>query len=169
VKKTVETVKQDEKNFEELSKVLDYLKEDDRTKIVEGEKDKRALEYFGITNVRMIHGNSLPRLTSSIKNDAILLVDFDRTGRILARKIADLLRNESIHVDLDYRRNLRRYAKINNIEELVVKYNNLEEKIRSDLYGKNLHRYSKVRSLCSLRDRWGSGETGRGGRALRAD
>jgi len=158
-----------EKEFEELKKVLSELKEDDRPKIVEGKKDVRALEHFGIKNIVMVHGKPLAELASTIKGDAILLVDFDRTGRTLVKRLCDLLKNESVNADLDYRKKLRRYAKIDNIEELVVKYNNLEEKIRSDSYGKNLHRHGQVRGLRSLRDRRGSGEAGRRGRALRAD
>jgi 5S rRNA maturation endonuclease (ribonuclease M5) len=164
----VKTVKPEE-YFEGLNKVLSKLKEDPRTKVVEGEKDKRALEYFGITGIRMVHGNSLPNLASNVKGDVILLVDFDRTGRMLAKRLSELFKNESVHADLEYRRDLRKYAKINEIEELVVKYNELEEKSRSDSYGKNIYRHSKVHGLCSLRDRWSGGEAGRGGSSLRAD
>lgn len=165
----METVKFDERDFDELNKVICELREDERPKIVEGEKDKRALEHFGIRNIRMIHGKPLSGLAGSIKKDAILLVDFDRTGRQLAKRLSDLLKNESVNADLDYRRKLRKYAKINNLEELVVKYNKLEEKFRSDSYGKDLHRHSQIRGLRSLRDRGCSGEAGRRGRALRAD
>jgi 5S rRNA maturation endonuclease (ribonuclease M5) len=145
-----------EKEFEELKKVLLELKEDDRPKIVEGKKDKKALEYFGIKNIKMVHGKPLAQLAATIDSNAILLVDFDRTGRLLAKRLSELLKNESVNADLDYRRKLRKYSKIDNIEELVVKYNNLEEKIRSDSYGKNLHRHGQVRGLRSLRDRRGS-------------
>ena len=168
-KEPVKTVELEAKDFGGLNRLLSELREDNRVKIVEGIKDKRALEYFGITNIRMVHGNSLPKLTSSIKEDAILLVDFDRTGRTIAKRIADLLKNESIHVDLNYRRCLRKYAKINEIEELVVKYNELLEKFGGNGNGKNLHRHSKIHGLRSLRDRWGSGEAGRGGGPLRSD
>ena len=168
-KEPVKTVELEAKDFGGLNKVLNELREDDRVKIVEGIKDKRALEYFGITNIRMGHGNSLPKLTSSIRQDAILLVDFDRTGKILNRRIAELLKNESIHVDLNYRRDLRRYAKINEIEELVVRYNELLEKFGGNGNGKNLHRHSKIHGLRSLRDRRGSGEAGRGGGSIRSD
>jgi len=123
----VETVKLDERNFEELKRVLSELKEDPRPKIVEGEKDKKALEYFGIKNIKMLHGKPLSRLAGDIEGGAILLVDFDRTGRQLAKRLSELLKNESVNADLNYRRDLRRYARINNIEELVVKYNYLEE------------------------------------------
>ncbi len=165
----MKTVELEAKDFEGLNRLLSELKEDERVKIVEGIKDKRALEYFGITNIRMVHGNSLPQLTSSIKQDAILLVDFDRTGRTIAKRIAELLKNESIHVDLNYRRDLRRYAKINEIEELVVKYNELLEKFGGNENGKNLHRHGKIRSLRSLRYRWSSGKAGRSGGFIRSD
>ena len=168
-KEPVKTVELEAKNFEGLNKVISELREDNRVKIVEGIKDKRALEYFGITNIQMVHGNSLPKLTSSIKQDAILLVDFDRTGKTIAKKIAELLKNESIHVDFNYRRDLRRYAKINEIEELVVKYNELLEKFGGNGNGKNLYRHSKVHGLRSLRNRWSGGEAGRGGGSIRSD
>ena len=165
----MKTVELEAKDFEGLNRLLIELKEDNRVKIVEGIKDKRALEYFGITNIRMVHGNSLAQLASSIKEDAILLVDFDRTGKILNKRIAELLKNESVHVDFNYRRDLRKYAKINEIEELVVKYNELLEKFGGNRNGKDLHRYSKIHGLRSLRDRWSGGETGRGGGSIRSD
>ena len=165
----MKTVELEAKNFEGLNRLLSELREDSRVKIVEGIKDKRALEYFGISNIRMIHGNSLAQLTSSIKEDAVLLVDFDRTGKTIAKRIAELLKNESIHVDFNYRRDLRKYAKINEIEELVVKYNELLEKFGGNENGKNLHRHSKVHGLRSLRDRWSGGEAGRGGGSIRSD
>ena len=158
-----------EDNLEKLDKILGELREDKRIKIVEGEKDKRALAHFGIGNIKMIHGKSLARLTGGIKQDVIMLTDYDRTGGLLARKTADLLKNESVHVDMNYRRELRRYAKIKYIEELVVKYDKLLEKIRRNSDGKNLHRYGKVCNLRSLRDRRGGGETGRGRSSVRAD
>jgi 5S rRNA maturation endonuclease (ribonuclease M5) len=165
----VKTVELEAKDFEGLNRTLSELKEDERVKIVEGIKDKRALEYFGIKNIRMLHGNSLAKLTSSIKQDAILLVDFDRTGKIIAKRLADLLKNESIHVDLNYRRDLRKYAKISEIEELVVKYRQLLEKFGGNGNGKDLHRHGKIRGLRSLRDRWSGGEARRGGSSIWSD
>ena len=120
------------RDLEELSRLLSELKEDGRVKVVEGERDKKALEYFGITNIKMIHGSSLAKLAGSVKGDVILLTDFDRTGGMLTKRLCELFKNESIHVDLDYRREIRRYSKINEIEELVAKYNKLEDKTKGD-------------------------------------
>lgn len=147
------------KTFEKLERVLEELKESPSTKVVEGKNDKKALEFFGIDNIKTIHG-PLPEFADSLKEsgkDIIILTDFDRRGRMTAERLDELLKNDGVTVDLSYRREIRGLARIQTFEELVPRYNELKEKsIRGAYYGKNLYRYSKIRSPRKRGNRWNS-------------
>jgi 5S rRNA maturation endonuclease (ribonuclease M5) len=113
-------------DFEKLDRLLNELKEDPRPKLVEGIKDKRALESFGIKNIFTIHG-TLADTACKIKGEVILLTDFDRRGRILTKRFIELFENEGISVNLRYRAELRTLARINETEELPKKYRELRD------------------------------------------
>lgn len=137
------------KTLEKLERVFEELRENPHTKIVEGKKDKKALESLGISGVRTIHGpltDFADKLRES-EGRIILLTDFDRRGRLIADRLCELLKNDGVKVDLEYRREIRGLARIRTFEELVPRYNELREKtIRGAYNGKNLHRYGKIRS-----------------------
>jgi 5S rRNA maturation endonuclease (ribonuclease M5) len=134
-------------NFEKLERLLTELKEDQRIKVVEGRKDYDALSYFGIKNIEMLNGRPLQEI-ASLGKDVILLMDYDRKGEELTRRLAELFRNESAKTDLSYRKELGRITGIKKIEELVKKYEELE----GDNNGKNLCGYRKICNLRTCRD-----------------
>jgi len=109
---------------------------------VEGDKDVRSLSELGITNtIRVSH--SPQNAVTQCPGDAIILTDYDKTGRELASQLVALLENEGKHADLDYKHSLRRITQINNIEELSSVYEQM--KIGDELNGKNIHRHGKIR------------------------
>ena len=119
---------------------MEELREDPRCILVEGNKDVRALETFGITKTIKV-SHSPQRAVSNCPGDAIILTDYDETGRKLASQLSTLLESEGKHADLDYRKELRRITRITTIEELVPAY----EHIKGDENnGKNLHRHRKI-------------------------
>jgi 5S rRNA maturation endonuclease (ribonuclease M5) len=115
-------------DFEKLEQTLTELKEDPRPKLVEGPKDRKALSYFGISNIKMVHGNALPEIPVKVQSDVILLLDFDRKGRVLTKKLYDLFKSEGYRADLTFRKELRRLARLNVIEELVARYTELKKR-----------------------------------------
>jgi 5S rRNA maturation endonuclease (ribonuclease M5) len=137
-----------EERLKALEKLLSELAEDGRPKIVEGKKDKKALEEYGISNIVTIHG-PLEEVASRIENEAILLTDFDKRGRMLAQRLCELLRDDGVRVDLEYRAQLRHLAGMIEMEELVSRHQSLK---RGVIHGKDLHRYSKVRGPRGPRD-----------------
>ena len=112
--------------FEKLERAIEELRDDPRPKLVEGRKDKEALSYFGVSNIKMVHGNALREIPLKVHQDVILLMDFDRSGRVMTRKLHDLFKSEGYSADLSFRRELRKLARLNVIEELVSKYDELK-------------------------------------------
>lgn len=129
--------------------MLSELREDPRLKIVEGKKDAKALEYFGITNSYQLNRRSLSEVAEDIDKEAIILTDYDRTGSVLAKKLREVLTQESVNVDVEYRKKLREACGLTKIEELVGKY----EKLKGDFHGKDLHRHRKIHGICECGNR----------------
>jgi len=140
--------------LERLDRALEELKKSPYLKLVEGKRDKKALEAFGIDKIRTIHG-SLSSLVDKLReteDEIILLTDFDRRGELLKKRITELCKNDGIEVNLSHRKELRRLTGLNTIEELVSKYEEFLErenkKHKGDFYGKNIHRHSEICSSC---------------------
>src|SRR3989304_4613501 len=85
-----------EARYEDLSRALEDLSERDRTApvIVEGERDRKALEALGIRgDIRVVNrGTSLFRLCEDLAREdrgAIILTDWDERGGRLPRPPPD--------------------------------------------------------------------------------
>ena len=150
--------------LKKLERTLKELGESPKIKLVEGKKDKKVLESFGVSNIKLIHSGSLVNLADRLREpEVILLTDFDRRGNMLAERLEELFNDNGTRIDLSYRNELRLLTGLNTFEELVSKHNELLHKFgdlrdpkkikRRCLHGKNLHRYSKIRSLRKRGDR----------------
>ena len=98
--------------------------------IVEGQKDKRALNKLGIENVYSID-RPIYLLVENIaeKNkQVIILTDFDKTGRSLYFKIKHDLQRNGIKVNDKYRKFLSR-CKITHVEGLFTYYKNNSKEV----------------------------------------
>lgn len=134
-------------DFEKLEKTLEELRQDSRLKLVEGIKDKRSLENFGIKNIRTIRG-PLSAVAENLPREAILLTDYDKRGKTTLKRMQELCENEGIRADTDYWKKLRQTARLTKIEELEKKYEELRKEHEGVNNGKNLHRHGKIRCLC---------------------
>jgi len=95
--------------YEELEGVLRELNEDERVDaiIVEGMRDKQALEEMGITK-------EILKYRSKFTHDAfvehlrkfkcvVILTDYDRKGKNFNRKLTSRLEKEGLRVERSYR------------------------------------------------------------------
>ncbi|MCK4634954.1 MAG: hypothetical protein KAT37_03710 [Candidatus Aenigmarchaeota archaeon] len=109
-----------EKPREEFFSLLDEIK--DFKIIVEGIKDKKALEEFGFSDVSTINRNKgLYDVAMSFKGEVLVFTDFDSEGEEISKKLSELLRKTGCRVDTNTRRKLRRLFiknKINTVEGL---------------------------------------------------
>ena len=108
---------------EELFDLLDQIKH--KQIIVEGKRDAGALCLLGFTNIVEIHGiyETSERLR---ENEVLILTDFDREGREIAKKLNLVLQSLGYKVDRETRRKIGfLFAKIHirKIEELRGVYN----------------------------------------------
>ena len=90
--------------------------------IVEGARDRRALRELGIPGkIYTIH-EPIDVLAEKIAvtgaRRAIILTDYDRTGRALAGKLKRMLMNEGVTPDFEIRRELKHLIGLEFIEEL---------------------------------------------------
>jgi 5S rRNA maturation endonuclease (ribonuclease M5) len=100
--------------------------------IVEGKKDVEALWYIGFKgNIKAYHHfrgttNFVDHCTMNYKK-IILLLDSDRKGKIITKKIISQLNGKDI--DLTYNRKLQRITKgrIKKIEEIKTYYKDILE------------------------------------------
>lgn len=118
-------------NFEldEISKVKDFVKslnsEHHSIIVVEGKRDEQALEKLGFTG-KMCQFHSFKGLIKFADSmpkykNLILLLDSDRKGRYLTKRIVSQLRHR-MSIDLSYRKQLTIITKgrIRNVEDLSI-------------------------------------------------
>ena len=98
---------------------LKKLKDSEKLIIVEGKKDKAALNKLGIKNVVSISRKPLYVFIEGIKaKEVIILTDLDPTGKKLYSILKHKLQAKGIKVDNYFREYLFRNSKITQIEGL---------------------------------------------------
>lgn len=107
---------------EHQEKLLIGLRNSDTLIIVEGKKDRKALERAGLDNIIEISGKS-PEKVVDIVNDkqlqVAILTDYDREGIKQYKRLKALFQGNGIKTDDNLRKNFKRVFHINTIEEFV--------------------------------------------------
>ena len=114
---------------QELLELLNKIKEEDILIIVEGKKDKAALENFEIKNIKILNGKDIWNRCEEIaenNEEVIILTDFDKKGKELYIKIAKNCEKLGIKVNKIYREQLQKHTKLSHIEGLKTYMRNLE-------------------------------------------
>jgi 5S rRNA maturation endonuclease (ribonuclease M5) len=96
------------------------IREAGKTIIVEGKKDKRALENLGITDIVVLSKKPLFAVIEEVASRAekvIILTDFDSTGKALYGKLSSGLQHQGVEIDNRFREFLYR-QRISHIEGL---------------------------------------------------
>ncbi|MGB9708161.1 MAG: toprim domain-containing protein [Candidatus Pacearchaeota archaeon] len=122
---------QNPRYFEILNEIQKAL-ERNSVVIVEGAKDKQALEELGFQNITVLHGRAfykkIEEITAMAKKfgkEVIILTDLDRKGRQFYIAIKKELAREGIKVN-DKLRSLLLEEKISHIEGLTTFIENLQ-------------------------------------------
>ena len=117
--------------YESLVKVIDELSSLPSTSIilVEGRKDESALRALGIRSKIAAVNSSKPleEIVSGYQ-EAILLLDYDRRGMLLSKRLEVRLRAASVRPNLEYRRRIRRFTmgELSHIEGLKAYVRSME-------------------------------------------
>lgn len=100
---------------------LEKLRSSKKLIIVEGKKDKFALERLGIKNVISISRKPLYSFIDLINaKEVIILTDLDRTGKKLYSVLKHNLQAKGIKIDNYFREYLFKKSKITQIEGLYT-------------------------------------------------
>lgn len=106
------------KQFEEIQTLLMDLKREAGSEatliFVEGSKDIRSLEGFGIfKHVAQIQGRNFDEMCDYATKfkKIIILTDFDNAGQELAKKLQQNLTSRGMNVDLNFYNKLKFYFK----------------------------------------------------------
>jgi 5S rRNA maturation endonuclease (ribonuclease M5) len=109
-------------NIDEIKKEIEKLRDSDSIIIVEGIKDKRALEKLRIKNIVTLSKKPLFSIIEDLsgKNKTItILTDFDKKGKELFGKLNSGLQRLGVKVDNSFREFLQKNTKLSHIEGLV--------------------------------------------------
>lgn len=87
----------------ERQSFLDALKKFTGIILVEGRKDVEALNELGFKNVKALKRKALTRFVESLDNKNVaLLMDTDKEGRKLTKKLVTLLQDKGFRVTKKY-------------------------------------------------------------------
>lgn len=107
--------------IEELENFIEKIKSSEVLIIVEGKKDRAALEKFGITNIVELSKKPLFQVVEEIASsneECIILTDLDKKGRELYGKLNSQLQANGVKVNNKFREFLFKHTKLRQIEGL---------------------------------------------------
>ncbi len=113
---------------QEILEIIEQIQEEDLLIIVEGKKDRAALEKLGL-NSFVLHGKDFFHRIQEIagyNRVVLILTDFDKEGKMLYSKIAKELEKYGIKVNKQYREFFQRKTKLSQIEGMDTYMGNLE-------------------------------------------
>ncbi|MBW2999345.1 toprim domain-containing protein [Candidatus Woesearchaeota archaeon] len=110
----------------QLSEWIEEVKNSGKLIIVEGLKDKKALNSLGISNVVTLK-KPLFQVIEEIAakhKEVIILTDIDKKGKLLYGKLRSGLQRFGVKVDTKFREFLIKNTKLSHIEGLPTYLNN---------------------------------------------
>ena len=113
--------------MEDINGWVERLRNTEKLIIVEGVKDKRALEKLGARNVLVLNKPNTPlykiiEAAAEESSNIIILTDLDKKGRQLYRMLKTELQGKGVRVDSYFREFLFRNTKLRQIEGLDSYY-----------------------------------------------
>ena len=121
-----------------LGRLMKELDEGGMPILVEGKRDRAALERIGVRN-RIFLINMSPdelcRRVAKVADEAVVLTDFDKTGEKLGKRVEDALYSYNVLPNMDARRKFRYLLGVYNFEEIDRKLEEFKKKIEGDTNG----------------------------------
>src|SRR3989338_9297625 len=111
----------DRQQTEEFSKLIEKIKYSNTVIIVEGKKDKEALNKLGIMNIVELTKKPLFQIVEEIANnnkEIIILTDLDKKGKELYGKLSRDFHKYGIKINNELRNFLFKNTKLRQIEGL---------------------------------------------------
>ena len=117
------------KKIKELQNFIDSIKNSNTLIIVEGKKDKAALQKLGISNVIQLNKKALYQIVEEVANfneECIILTDLDKKGKEIFGKLNSDLQKNGVKVNNKFREFLFRHTKLRQIEGIDSYLENLK-------------------------------------------
>lgn len=117
--------------FEELNDFIENLRGSKILIIVEGKKDKAALEEFGISNIIELNKKPLFQIVEEIANsikECVILTDLDKEGKQLYSKLNANLQRHGVKINNKFREFLFKSTKLRQIEGIGTYMENSRSK-----------------------------------------
>ena len=111
-----------ENNIDELKQLIQKIIDSNTLIIVEGKKDRAALEKFGINNIIELSKKPLYQVVEEIvqnNKECIVLTDLDNKGKELYGKLSKDLQKHGIKINNKLRDFLFKNTKIRQVEGLA--------------------------------------------------
>ena len=108
---------------------IEKIKEFNIVIIVEGGKDKTALQKLGISNVIQLNKKALYQIVEEVANfneECIILTDLDKKGKEIFGKLNSDLQKNGVKVNNKFREFLFRHTKLRQIEGIDSYLENLK-------------------------------------------
>ena len=108
---------------EELSQLIDKIADSGVLVIVEGKKDKKALQRLGIINIVELSKKPLFQVVEEVadsNDECLILTDLDRKGKELYGKLNSDLQKRGVKINNKLREFLFRRTKIRQIEGITI-------------------------------------------------
>ena len=107
----------------EFSEHINKIKQSNQLIIVEGKKDRAALEKFGIKNIIELNKKPIFEIIENISDNnknCIILTDLDRQGKELYGKLNSGLQQHGVKINNNFRNFLFKNTKLRQIEGLAT-------------------------------------------------
>lgn len=108
--------------LEELTLFIEKIKSSNILVVVEGKKDKAALQTFGLSNIIELSKKPLFQIVeeiSAFNDECIILTDLDKKGKQLYSKLNSDLQRNGVKVNNKFREFLFKHTKLRQIEGIT--------------------------------------------------
>ena len=105
--------------IEEFNNIINKIINSNILVIVEGKKDKAALQKFGISNITELSKKPLFQIVEDVagsNDECIILTDLDKKGKEIYGKLNSNLQKNGVKVNNKFREFLFRHTKLRQIE-----------------------------------------------------
>lgn len=113
---------------EEIEGCIERLRQENKVIVVEGEKDKKSLEFFGVKNIVTLKKPLFVVVEDVAEktDEVVILTDFDRKGKELYGRLKRDFAMNGVKVDAYFREFLQKNTRLSHIEGLKTYLGNLQ-------------------------------------------
>ena len=107
------------KKIDELNNLIEKIKNSNTLIIVEGKKDKAALQKLGLSNIFELNKKALFQIVEEVSasnDECIILTDLDKKGKEIYGKLNSNLQKHGVKVNNKFREFLFKHTKLRQIE-----------------------------------------------------